>query len=592
MDLLDARERRIFWVVLGLSILAGFANMVGVASVIPFLAVLASPEAADPSGGLGRIAQALGLGEARPSLLALGALVAVCYALAIAVRVATVYVLRRFCAMRVHTIGVKLLGRQLRQPYPWFLGRHSADLVKSTLAEVEYMVHGVLTPVLEAMSNACIALAMLALMLLVSPTAAAIMFAVVGGGYALVYLALRPRIRRIGQARLASINARFRIAQESLSGIKEVKTLGLEEAVLRRYAEPSLRGARATADEVVLAQTPRHVLEGVAVVGMIAVILALTAGTDGSSAGYASILPTAGVYALAGARLAPSMQAIYGGLSSIRARRPSLDAIHAELMEPGPDPLQAAPIPPLSRTLELRDLRFAYPGADRPALEGLDLTVAAGTRVGIVGGTGAGKTTAMDLILGLLAPDAGEILVDGRPLRDAAERRGWRRTLGYVPQHIFLTDASVAENIAFGDPEGRIDRAAVERAARLAALHDFVTAELPQGYDTLVGDRGVRLSGGQRQRVGIARALYRDPSLLILDEATSALDTVTERQVMEGIEAAGRGRTVITVAHRLTTVRGCDEIFLLEHGRVAARGDFETLLATSPLFREMARDIA
>ncbi|MGR3781882.1 MAG: alkaline phosphatase D family protein, partial [Albimonas sp.] len=311
----------------------------------------------------------------------------------------------------------------------------------------------------------------------------------------------------------------------------------------------------------------------------------------GLPGGYAQILPTAGVYALAGARLAPAMQAIYAGLSSIRLRRQALDAIHAELTAPGPEALEATPSPPLSRSLALRGVRFAYAGAERPALDGLDLEVAAGTRVGIVGGTGAGKTTARDLILGLLAPDAGEILVDGRPLRDARDRRGWRRTLGYVPQQIFLTDASIAENIAFGAPEDEIDRAAVERAARQAALHDFVTGELPRGYDTPVGDRGVRLSGGQRQRVGIARALYRDPSLLILDEATSALDTLTERQVMEGIEAAGRGRTVIMVAHRLTTVRGCDEIFLLQDGRVAARGDFETLLGLSPAFREMARDI-
>ena len=598
MDLLDPAERRAFWGVTALSVLAGVANLVGVASVIPFLAVLASPEAAARAGRLGEALQALGLVDAAGSgaaqgaaLVWLGALVGLCYLAAVAVRIATIFVLRRFAAMRSHTIGLKVMARYLRQPYAWFLNRHSSDLVKTTLVEVDQMVQGVLTQALELIANLCLALAMLILMVWVSPAAAAIMFALVGGGYALIWLTLRPRIREAGAIRFETMSQRFRLAMEGMSGIKEVKTLGLEEAMLRRMARPSLRGARALASEVVLTQAPRHLLEGVAVMAMIAVVLTLAATADPAAGGYAQILPTAGVYALAGARLAPAMQAIYAGLSSIRLRRQALDAIHAELTAPGPEALEATPSPPLSRSLALRGVRFAYAGAERPALDGLDLEVAAGTRVGIVGGTGAGKTTAMDLILGLLAPDAGEILVDGRPLRDARDRRGWRRTLGYVPQQIFLTDASIAENIAFGAPEDEIDRAAVERAARQAALHDFVTGELPRGYDTPVGDRGVRLSGGQRQRVGIARALYRDPSLQILDEATSALDTLTERQVMEGIEAAGRGRTVIMVAHRLTTVRGCDEIFLLQDGRVAARGDFETLLGLSPAFREMARDI-
>ncbi|SFI98192.1 ABC transporter ATP-binding protein [Albimonas pacifica] len=594
MDLLDPAERRLFWAVLGLSILSGFANLVGVASVIPFLAVLAAPETAAGAGRLGEALQSMGLagGESPPSLPLLGALLGGCYAAAIAVRVGTIYASRRFAALRMHSIGQKVMARLLRQPYAWFLDRHSSDLVKTSLVEVDVLVQGVLTQFLELVANACIALAMLALMVLVSPLAAAVMFAVTGGGYALVYLALRPRIRELGEIRFETLSERFRLALEAMTGIKEVKTLGLEQAMLRRIGRPSLRGAQALASEMVLGQAPRHVLEGVAVIGMIAVVLVLAAGADPASGGYAAILPTAGVYALAGARLAPSMQAVYAGLSSIRSRRPSLDAIHAELTAAGAESLETAPSPPLARALELRGVRFAYPGTERPALDGLDVEVRSGTRVGIVGGTGAGKTTAMDLILGLLSPDAGEILADGRPLRGPADRRGWRRTLGYVPQHIFLTDASVAENIAFGAPDDAIDMAAVERAARQAALHDFVVDELPRGYDTLVGDRGVRLSGGQRQRVGIARALYRDPSLLILDEATSALDTLTERQVMEGIAAAGAQRTVVMVAHRLTTVRDCDEIFLLENGRVAARGDFESLLAASAAFRDMARDLA
>ena len=207
--------------------------------------------------------------------------------------------------------------------------------------------------------------------------------------------------------------------------------------------------------------------------------------------------------------------------------------------------------------------------------------------IGIVGGTGAGKTTLVDLILGLLMPDAGQIIVDGEPLT-ADNMHRWRRSIGYVPQTIYLTDSSVAQNIAFGVPEEAIDPEAMERAARAAALHDFVMEEMPQQYDTIVGERGVRLSGGQRQRIGIARALYHDPSLLIFDEATSALDNLTERAVMDAVQRIRNTKTVIMIAHRLSTIRKCDRIFLLEHGTVQASGSYEDLVDENETFRKMA----
>jgi len=235
-------------------------------------------------------------------------------------------------------------------------------------------------------------------------------------------------------------------------------------------------------------------------------------------------------------------------------------------------------------------VRYAYPRVERAALHGCDLRVAARTTVGIVGGTGAGKTTAVDVILGLLIPQEGELRVDGQPI-GADRRAAWRRSIGYVPQQIFLADDTVAGNIAFGIPPERIDMAAVARAARIAELHDFVVTELDRGYDTPVGERGVRLSGGQRQRIGIARALYHDPDVLVLDEATSALDNLTERAVMDAVHNLGHAKTVIMIAHRLTTVRACDEIFLMEHGRVVASGSYDRLLAESEAFRAMAEGV-
>ncbi len=233
-------------------------------------------------------------------------------------------------------------------------------------------------------------------------------------------------------------------------------------------------------------------------------------------------------------------------------------------------------------------MRYAYPNTDRSALQGLDLSVPALSSAGIVGSSGAGKTTALDVMLGLLDPQEGALTVDGVPV-GPANRRAWQATVGYVPQQIFLVDDTVAANIAFGVDPQKIDMEAVERAARMAELHRFVTEEMPEGYKTLVGERGVRLSGGQRQRIGIARALYRDPDVLFLDEATAALDNLTERAVMEAVANLGGRKTVVMIAHRLSTVRNCDVIFLMDKGKVTARGRYDDLIANSESFREMAQ---
>jgi ABC-type multidrug transport system fused ATPase/permease subunit len=321
---------------------------------------------------------------------------------------------------------------------------------------------------------------------------------------------------------------------------------------------------------------------------LLVMILLLQRGAD-----LAAMIPTLGVIAAAGLRLIPALQQIYQLFTAMRQGAATLASVHRDMTGLDQEHFrhrsqrENVPARPLRRRLDLEGICFAYPGTDRSALRGLDLTIEANTTIGIVGGTGAGKTTLVDIMLGLLDPAEGVMRVDGEPITPET-RRAWQKTLGYVPQTIFLSDGTVAENIAFGLPPDRIDHAAVERAARVAALHDFVTTELPEGYNTRVGERGVRLSGGQRQRVGIARALYHDPAMLILDEATSALDNLTERAVMEAVHNITGQKTIVMIAHRLSTVRNCDRIFLLRNGRVAASGRFEDLVRADDEFRRMA----
>jgi ATP-binding cassette, subfamily B, bacterial PglK len=404
--------------------------------------------------------------------------------------------------------------------------------------------------------------------------------------YGAIYLGLRGYLARIGADRVRANRERFQAVQEAFGGIKDIKVAGLEAGSLHRFDGPSKRFAKRQAALQIANQLPRFLLEAVAFGGALAFVLYLLA----SRGGLQGVLPVMAVYALAGYKLLPALQQVYSQVANLKFAEPAVVALHADLTQLRPSPTLELPPPAplgLSRSLALENVSYTYPGAARPTLERLDLEVAARTTVGLVGATGSGKTTTVDLLLGLLEPKEGRLLVDGAPV-GRRSLRAWQRTIGYVPQHIFLTDDTVAANIGFGLAMAQIDMAAVERAATTASLHDFVVKELPSGYDTLVGERGVRLSGGQRQRIGIARALYHDPSLLILDEATNSLDSVTEQAVVDAVHKLGRRKTIIIIAHRLTTVRNCDQIFLLDRGRVTAQGTFGELLESSARFRRMA----
>jgi len=284
----------------------------------------------------------------------------------------------------------------------------------------------------------------------------------------------------------------------------------------------------------------------------------------------------------------PALQQIYIAVTELRFAGPALDSLYFDLMSlkyqlPGPGQDSMA----LKETITLNQIQYSYPSAPQPALKNISLTIPARSTVGLVGTTGSGKTTTVDLILGLLDVQEGTLAVDGQVITEH-NKRAWQRAIGYVPQQIYLADDTVAANIAFGIQAKDIDQAAVERAAKIANLHDFVVNELPQQYQTTVGERGVRLSGGQRQRIGIARALYHTPQVLILDEATSALDNLTEQAVMEAVHNIGHEITIILIAHRLSTVKACDTIFLLEKGLLKGQGTFEQLIRSNERFRELA----
>ena len=584
LDLLTPPERKRAGLLLGMIFVMATLDVIGVASIMPFMAVLANPKLVQTNVFLNAVYTRLGFTDPQQFLFALGILVFVLLMVSLAFKALTTFAQLRFTLMREYSIGKRLVEGYLHQPYSWFLSRHSAELGKTILSEVATVIGSGMSPMMALIAQGTVATALLALLIMIDPKLAFIVGLTLATAYALIFKATRGYLARIGKERIQANQGRFTAVSEAFGASKEVKVGGLEQACIRRFSDPAQTYARHQASADVISQLPRFALEAIAFGGMLMVVLYLMA----ESGSFASALPIIALYAFAGYRLMPALQQIYSAITQLRFAGPALDALHADLMslQPAyPNPSQDTIT--LKQAMTLSQIQYRYPNAPNLALKSLSLTIPAKSTVGLVGATGSGKTTTVDLILGLLEAQEGTLEVDGQAITEH-NRRAWQRAIGYVPQQIYLADDTVATNIAFGLKATEIDQKAVERAAKIANLHEFVVNELPQQYQTTVGERGVRLSGGQRQRIGIARALYHNPQVLILDEATSALDNLTEQAVMEAVHSLGHEITIILIAHRLSTVKACDTIFLLEKGELKAQGTFNELTDTNERFRAMA----
>lgn len=588
LSLLTPRERRNGMVVLAMTLVVGPLEAAGVVSIGPILAVLVNPDIIHKNALLASVYNKLEFSNTNAFLVFL---VLVSFALImsrITFSALAQYVTVRFTSGLSYSLSTRLLETYLRKPYVWFLNRHSVDLGKGILSELDEVINGVVIPTSQLVAGTVAASCLVAALFVANPIVAASAVFVLGGAYGAVYWGLRSYLDKIGRDRFGANRNRYQIAIEVLGGIKDVKVNGLETAYLQRFRAPSNVFARRRASARVVGLLPRYVLELIAYGALLVTLLILL---ESSGDNPSSVVPLLGLYAFAGLRLLPALQQIYMNLARLKFGQAALDNLYRDLAsasapEPLPKPRDVTPLK-LDDCLELRNVTYSYPYTEHPALKGISLRIPARTTVGFVGPTGAGKTTLVDVILGLLEPQSGELVVDGTPV-SGNNMRAWQRAIGYVPQQIFLADDTVAANIAFGVPPQKIDMQAVERAARHAELHGFVLEGLPHGYQTKIGERGVRLSGGQRQRVVIARALYRDPDVLIFDEATSALDNLTEKAVMDAIHNLAHAKTIIVIAHRLSTVRPCHQIFLLDQGHLKATGTFAELLSHEASFQRLA----
>jgi len=589
-SLLTPRERRNAFIALAIFLTSSFTLALSVASVYPFLLVLTRPDVIETNAWLNWGYKLIGSPSYMSFVFLLGIATIALLVSSALLQILRVYMVERFTQMRIHTISVRLLEVFMSQPMIFFLGRNTGDMAKGILNETREVVQQFFRPAAELAAGVLGTLSVIIVLLALAPMITLIALSVIAVAYAIVYLLTRGLLGRMGVSRIKANSERYRISSEALSGIKDIKIAGTEKFYLSNYSRFSSEAALMQSRANVIRTAPRFLVEALIFVAIILLPLLYfdkDALTDGSL--LTGFLPELGIMALGAQRLMPEVQKIYNSISVMKFGAAAVISVHEDMSMQGDPALTAKPSKRsirLNQSLELRDVHFGYPTAEGLALNEINLQIRKGQRIGIVGTTGAGKSTLADLILGLLRPRDGQVLVDGIRLADE-DIRVWQKAIGYVPQHIFLSDATVAENIALGAKAGHADQARIEEAARIAQLHDFITGEMPQGYDTSIGENGVRLSGGQRQRIGIARALYRDADLIVFDEATSALDSVTEGELVTAIDALPGEKTLLVIAHRLTTVKSCDRIIVMKQGCIVASGSWEENLRDSPDFRDL-----
>jgi len=550
--------------VFSLALVQAVFQVIGATSIFPFLAIAADPDRIRRSH-FGTLFLSLFPPMSNWELLITTGVIAIAGVFfSNAINLLSEYARTRYAQNFAHWLRVRLLRRMASQPYTYFLQRNSGELLKKIFTDVINYTVGVLLPLLDTIARALTSVLLLATLFLVQPVIALSAALGLGGFYVITFRLFARKRREVDENLRIHSTGFYQEAHQMLGGIKPVKVHRAEEHFLARFAGHSAIIAKMNA-RVSIFNSARYLVEPLAFGGLVVAVLLLAArGRD-----FSDILPNLGVMALAGYRLLPSLQLLYSQLTQVSSMRHAVDEVYDEFVEAetagsvspaisGDDLARARPFR-WNDSITLRVISFRYPGASRPALNKISLIIAKNTSLGVIGPTGSGKSTFVDLLLGLYQPTTGEILIDDEPLTPALVP-AWQASIGYVPQDIFLIDDTIARNIAFGLPDAEIDSARLREACVMAQLIEFIEIELPAGFDTIVGERGVRLSGGQRQRIGLARALYHRPSLLILDEATSALDVATEAKLLEALRSLAGKLTMVVSAHRLSTIAGCDNV--------------------------------
>ena len=575
-SLLTSNQRKSAVILLILMVVGMFLELLGVGLVLPIIAMLVQQDYSANHPWFKNLLEAAG--NPSDEMVIVGAMLTlVCvYLLKNFFLAFLIWSQTRFIAGLQAGLSQRLFTLYLRQPYTFHLQRNSAQLIRNVQGEVSILSGSVAMPVILFLAEMMVLVGICTLMFIIEPLGTFIVLVVLGMAAWSFQYVTKKHVTRWGKERQYHEGMRIQHLHQGLGGAKDVKLLGREDEFLNQYGLHTLKGARINQLQSALQQMPRLWLELLGILGLTALVFSmLLQGKE-----ISSILPTLGLFAAAAFRLMPSVNRIIGAIQQLRFGLPVVETLNKELKleQTGKSEKLANGEKTFNKQIRLDNICYSYPNSPIPALEHISLVINKGESIGFIGPSGSGKSTLVDLILGLLTPDSGHVVVDGVDIQLSI--RDWQDKIGYVPQSIYLTDDTLRRNVAFGLSDKQIDIDAVSRAIKAAQLEEFVNS-LPEGFETIVGERGVRLSGGQRQRIGIARALYHDPAILVLDEATSALDTTTENSVMQTINTLHGAKTIIIVAHRMSTVEKCDRLYYLKKGCLDEMGITEDVLSTN-----------
>ena len=583
--LLTPKERKKAVFLLLMILMMALIDVIGVASILPFMSVLVNPSLIETNFVLINLFEyfkGFGIENNQQFLFVLGVMVFIILVSSLIFKAITLYFQIKFNEMVLYSISKRLVENYLHQPYEWFLNNQTAELGKTILSEISNVCSKGIRPLLELIARSIVSIFIITLLFLTDPKLTLVVSILIGGIYFLIFFFSKKYLNFIGEENLQQNHLRFKSVIDAFGASKEVKVGGLEKNFIKNYSEPSKIFAVNKSFLGLVSSLPRFILEATAFGGIILMILYKMS----QSGTFINTIPIISLYVFAGYRLMPAAQLIYSSSTQIAFTSPSIEKLYTDINNLKPINFdQDKGVLPLNKVISLKNISYSYPNASRTALKNISLNISVKNTIGLVGATGSGKTTIVDIILGLLEAQKGTLEIDGKII-NKHNNQSWQRSIGYVPQHIYLSDDTIASNIAFGQEPKDINEEEIQKASKIANLHDFVMHELPNKYQTIIGERGVRLSGGQRQRIGIARALYFNPQVLILDEATSALDNLTEKDVMNAVNNISKHKTIIMIAHRLSTVKKCDKIFLFEKGELKNEGTFDELININENFKK------
>jgi ATP-binding cassette subfamily C protein len=589
--LLTRRERIDVLVLFIISFIAAFFQTFSVASVFPFINVLMDTDSIQSNQYLNFAYRVGGFSDTMSFIKALGIASVAIIVFSSTMTGFASWMKHRFVQYRNYKLSKRLLSVYLSRPYPYFLTKNSSEISKNVLTEVTHLGNNYLFNIFDLVINTLMMGLIVVLLMFVNVTVTGVIIVTFGALYGLMSYLSKAGLRKRGEEIMRLNKERYSATNEALAAIKITKVSHLEDYFIDRYDRAARASAKNNLFARIVADIPNYVLEAITFGGLIlSLVILIFKGQN-----LQTLLPMISLYAFAGYRIIPELGRIFKSITSIHHNTPILRKIYDEIYgvnhaaeNDNKEPFSSEDKVSFNSELSFKNIFFRYSNTDVDTINHLNLTIKKKTVIGLAGPTGSGKTTLVDIMLGLLRPQSGHLEIDGRPLSDG-DIWHWQNKISYVPQDVILMDDTITRNIAFGCADPEIDHERVAQVAQISAIAEFIETELPKGYSTVVGERGVRLSGGQRQRLGLARALYRNPELLVLDEATSALDGTTEMSVINGIHTMGNIQTIVMIAHRLNTLKTCDQIYLLEKGQIVDCGTYDELIERSKMFRSMAK---